>query len=237
MRSIKIQLTVLLIAFSSIAVGETTTPTAPSLLPKPPSIAANTYILVDYDSGLVLDQKNADLQVEPASLTKMMAMYVVDNEMKAGKLKAEDQITISKNAWQAPGSRMFVQVGTTVSVEDLIKGIIIQSGNDSSIALAEHIAGSEQSFADMMNSYAKTLGMAHSNFLNTTGLPDPNHITTARDMSTLARLKTSPKPIKFIRKKNLYTTVLNNTIAINCYGATLQLMVSRLVLLTALVIA
>jgi D-alanyl-D-alanine carboxypeptidase (penicillin-binding protein 5/6) len=130
-------------------------------------------------------------------------MYVVDNEMKAGKLKAEDQITISKNAWQAPGSRMFVQVGTTVSVEDLIKGIIIQSGNDSSIALAEHIAGSEQSFADMMNSYAKTLGMAHSNFLNTTGLPDPNHITTARDMSTLARamIKNFPETYKIYSQK------------------------------------
>ncbi len=177
----------ILITFSSIAFGESTTPSPVMMLPKAPTIAANAFLLIDYNSGQILAEKNSDLVVEPASLTKMMTMYIVDNELKSGKLKLTDQILISKNAWQAPGSRMFVQVDTTVPVEELIKGVIIQSGNDSSTALAEHIAGSEQTFAELMNGYAQALGMKNSHFVNATGLPDPMHVTTAKDMSILAR--------------------------------------------------
>jgi len=203
MRSILVHLTLIMIIFSPVVVGDTATPTMPSVLPKSPTVAANAFILVDYDSGKVLAENNCDVQVEPASLTKMMAMYVVDHEIKVGKLKLSDQILISKNAWQAPGSRMFVQVGTTVGVEDLIKGVIIQSGNDASVALAEHIAGSEQSFADMMNAYAKSLGMEHSHFVNTTGLPDKSHVTTARDLSILARamIKNFPETYRIYSQK------------------------------------
>lgn len=191
------------IIFSPVAFGDSAFPVTPTLQPKAPTVASNTYLLIDYHSGQVLAEKNSELQVEPASLTKMMTMYVVDNELRSGKLKLEDQILISKNAWKTSGSRMFVQVDTTVSVDELIKGVIIQSGNDASVALAEHIAGSEQAFADLMNSYAQMLGMKNSHFTNVTGLPDPEHITTAKDMSILATamIKNFPETYKLYSQK------------------------------------
>ena len=203
MRSIISQLTLCLVFVSNFAVGDTTTPTAISIAPKPPTIMANAYILVDYNTNQVLAERDSDLIVEPASLTKMMTMYVIDNEIKAGKLKPSDEILVSKNAWQSPGSRMFVQVDTKVKVEDLIKGIIIQSGNDACIALAEHIAGSEQGFADIMNGYAESLGMTKTHFVNATGLPDPNHVTTAKDMAILAKalIQNFPETYKIYAQK------------------------------------
>lgn len=204
----------LLILISSAVMGDSTFPVTPTVQPKAPTLGANAYLLIDYHSGQVLAEKNIDLVVEPASLTKMMSMYVIDHELQSGKLKLDDQILISKNAWLATGSRMFVKVDTRVSVDELIKGIIIQSGNDASIALAEHIAGSEESFADLMNSYAQMLGMKNTHFVNATGLPHKEHVTTARDMAILAKaiIKNFPETYKIYSHKEF---VYNNIKQIN----------------------
>lgn len=156
-------------------------------VPKPPAVDGRAYILIDSDSGRVLGEMNADERVEPASLTKLMTGYAVFLALREGRLKLDEPVTISERAWRAEGSRTFLQVGTQVPVEVLIKGMIVQSGNDATIALAERIAGTEEAFAQLMNEYAKQLGMNSTNFENSTGLPGPNHYTTARDMATLAR--------------------------------------------------
>jgi len=159
----------------------------PHVAPHPPKIVAKSYILIDYDSGAILASKNPDEKVEPASLTKMMSAYIVYNELKQGNIQLGDKVTISKKAWQMPGSKMFIEVGKKVKVSDLIKGMDIQSGNDATVALAEHIAGSEETFVELMNRYAKKLGMANTHFANATGLPNPNHYATANDLARLAR--------------------------------------------------
>lgn len=159
---------------------------APLPIPKPPALAARAYILLDFQSGVVLGENNADERMEPASLTKLMTIYALFHELHAGKIKLSDKITISEHAWRTQGSRMFVEVGKQVSVGDLIQGMIVQSGNDATVALAEQIAGSEDIFADLMNRYAQQLGMKNTHFVNSTGLPDPQHYTTARDLSILA---------------------------------------------------
>jgi D-alanyl-D-alanine carboxypeptidase (penicillin-binding protein 5/6) len=189
--------------FTPLVFADNPFPVTPVVQPKPPTANANAYLLMDYHSGQILAEKNSDLRVEPASLTKMMTMFVIDNELSSGKLKLDDQIQISSTAWKAPGSRMFVQVDTAVPVSDLIQGIIIQSGNDASIALAEHIAGSEEAFADLMNGYARMLGMQNSHFLNVTGLPDPNHYSSARDLAILAKamIKNFPETYKIYSQK------------------------------------
>lgn len=156
--------------------------------PMPPTLSSKAYLLMDYANGQVLAKKDEDKRVEPASLTKMMTMYVVDQALKAGKIKLSDPVAISEYAWRAPGSRMFVEVNTAVSVDELRRGVIIQSGNDASIALAEHVAGSEPAFVAWMNSAAKTIGMDQTHFMNVSGLPDPNHYTTAQDMAKLAQV-------------------------------------------------
>lgn len=152
-------------------------------IPAPPTVAGTGHLLVDYHSGRVLAESNADTRLEPASLTKIMTAYVVFRELQEGNIKLEEQVLISKRAWRTPGSRMFIEVGKKVSVEDLLKGMIIQSGNDASVALAEHIAGSEETFADLMNTHGLRLGMSNSHFVNATGLPDDNHYTTPRDIA------------------------------------------------------
>nr|WP_235726735.1 D-alanyl-D-alanine carboxypeptidase family protein [Methylocaldum szegediense] len=157
------------------------------LIPAPPEIGAKAYILADFNSGRVLAESNADERLEPASLTKIMTAYVVFRELAAGHLKLDDQVRISEKAWRTEGSRMFAQVGTQVSVEALLKGMIVQSGNDASVALAEHIAGDEAVFAQMMNQQAERLGMKNTHYKNSMGLPDPEHYTTARDLVTLTR--------------------------------------------------
>lgn len=169
---------------SSAAVATPSLPYIPA--PAEPQLAAKSYVLQDNTSGAILVAKNADERLEPASLTKMMTVYVIDHELKAGRLTMEQPIRISEKAWRAEGSRMFIQVDTEVPLNDLLKGIVIQSGNDSSIAVAEHVAGTEEGFAQLMNHYAKQLGMNNTHFVNATGLPDPNHYTTARDMAILA---------------------------------------------------
>lgn len=161
---------------------------APIPVPGAPSITARGYILQDFQSGAVLAAKNADQRLEPASLTKLMTAYLVFDELRSGKIKMDDKVTISETAWRMEGSRTFVKVGTQVSVEDLLKGMIVQSGNDATVALAEHVAGTETVFATMMNDRAKQLGMSNSHFVNSAGMPAPQHYTTARDLATLTRV-------------------------------------------------
>jgi D-alanyl-D-alanine carboxypeptidase (penicillin-binding protein 5/6) len=155
-------------------------------VPAPPQVAAESYLLIDYDSGKVLAENDADAQVEPASITKLMTGYAVYEEVIAGRMSLKDMVTISEKAWRMGGSRMYLDVGSKVSVEALLKGLIIQSGNDAAIALAEHVAGNEGAFVELMNQYAVRLGMNNTNFMNSTGWPDPQHLTTARDIATLA---------------------------------------------------
>jgi D-alanyl-D-alanine carboxypeptidase (penicillin-binding protein 5/6) len=156
-------------------------------IPKPPDVNARAYILSDYQSGRVLAENHADDRMEPASLTKLMTSYVIFAALKEGRLKLTDLVTISEHAWRAEGSRTFVQVGTQIPVDILLKGMIIQSGNDATIALAERAGGTEPAFAQMMNEYAKRLGMKGTHFDNSDGLPSPTHYTTARDMTILAK--------------------------------------------------
>jgi len=160
---------------------------APIPVPDPPRAEARAYLLEDINSGRVLAESNADSKIEPASLTKLLTAYIVFSELETQTVNLDDKVLVSTKAWHMPGSRMFIEPDTRVSVEDLIKGMIVQSGNDATVALAEHIAGSEDAFASLMNHYAETLGMKHSHFVNSTGLPNPEHYTTARDLSILTR--------------------------------------------------
>jgi len=156
-------------------------------VPAAPELGATSYILMDFHSGETIAGKQPDLRVEPASITKLMTSYVVFRELADGDLNLDDMVVISEKAWRTGGSRMFVEVGTEVSIEDLLKGVIVQSGNDASVALAEHVAGSEEVFAQMMNAETRRLGMQNTNYLNATGLPAAEHYTTARDVAVLAR--------------------------------------------------
>jgi len=158
----------------------------PLPVPKPPSIGAKAFILEDFDSGRIIADKDPNKPVEPASITKLMSAYAVFKELHSGNITLGDMVTISEKAWRTPGSRMFVEVGKQVSVEDLIQGMIVQSGNDATVALAEYIAGSEDSFAALMNRHAEALGLKDTHFVNSTGLPDPQHYMTARDIALLA---------------------------------------------------
>ncbi len=162
-------------------------PAAPSVaIPSPPDVDARAYILVDFHTDKVLAAKDATARMEPASLTKLMTSYIVFRELAAGKLKLDEPVLVSEHAWRAEGSRTFIELGKPVTVQDLILGMIVQSGNDATIALAEKIAGTEETFAQLMNSTAKSLGMVGSHFENASGLPSPQHYTTARDLSLLA---------------------------------------------------
>ncbi|PKM45577.1 MAG: serine-type D-Ala-D-Ala carboxypeptidase [Gammaproteobacteria bacterium HGW-Gammaproteobacteria-1] len=158
----------------------------PRLIPDAPAVDARGYVLLDYHSGHLLAERNSGERLEPASLTKMMTAYAVFHELRAGQIKLGDMVRVSKKAWRMPGSRMFIEVGSSVSVEELLKGMIIQSGNDASVALAEHVAGSEETFAALMNEHARNIGMSATHFVNATGLPDPEHYSTARDLARLA---------------------------------------------------
>lgn len=159
----------------------------PSVTPTPPKLASGAWLLEDFNTGRVLAEHNADERMEPASLTKMMTAYVVFAELAEGNINLADQVLISERAWRMEGSRMFVEVDTRVSVEQLLKGVIIQSGNDASVALAEFVAGDEAAFAQLMNQYGARLGLTGTHFVNSTGLPDSEHYSTARDLAALAR--------------------------------------------------
>ena len=160
---------------------------AAPIIPSPPQLAAKSYLLMDAASGNVLVENNGDERLPPASLTKLMTAYIATLEIKKGQISDSDMVTVSEKAWRTGGSRMFIQVNSQVSVGDLLHGVIIQSGNDASVALAEHIAGSEEAFADLMNATAQRLGMNNTHFMNATGLPHPEHYSSAADMAKLAR--------------------------------------------------
>jgi len=156
------------------------------IIPAPPQLAASAYLLIEATTGKVLVDFNSGQRLPPASLTKMMTSYVAASELERGTISKADMVSISVRAWRMQGSRMFIQEGTKVKLDDLLRGIVIQSGNDASVALAEHIAGSEEAFADLMNQHALRLGMVDTNFVNSTGWPDENHYTSARDLANLA---------------------------------------------------
>lgn len=171
----------LFIAFSVHAAESSLLPSAPA-----PDIAARAYLLLDFQSGQVLQAQKADERVEPASLTKIMTAYLAFTAIKQGRLKLDQTLPVSEKAWRAEGSRTFIQLNSSVRVDDLMKGIIVQSGNDASIAMAEGIAGSEEAFVVLMNREAARLGMSNTHFVNSTGLPDAQHYTTASDLAKFA---------------------------------------------------
>jgi len=180
----KILLFVLLVAaLPSLAAPQSPAP----ILPAAPEVAAKAYILVDYYSGQALLQRGGDERVEPASLTKLMTAYLTFAALRQGTIKPTQPLPVSERAWRAEGSRMFIQPKMPVTVDELIRGMIVQSGNDACIALAEGISGSEEAFVQRMNQEAQRLGMKNTHFMNATGLPHPNHYTTARDLSLLAQ--------------------------------------------------
>ncbi|MGI1679128.1 MAG: D-alanyl-D-alanine carboxypeptidase [Cellvibrionaceae bacterium] len=176
-----------LIVFTGTLLYSFSVNAAPVIIPSPPQLAASGYLLIDASTGKVLVEKNADQPLPPASLTKMMTSYIVSGEIARGNVQEDTPVNISVKAWKMGGSKMFVREGTRVPLKDLLRGVIIQSGNDASVALAEHIAGSEEGFVDIMNQQAMLLGMASTNFENATGWPAEGHRTTARDLSILAK--------------------------------------------------
>ncbi|HEX4050045.1 MAG TPA: D-alanyl-D-alanine carboxypeptidase family protein [Steroidobacteraceae bacterium] len=183
-------------ALQAVAVPATVTPTpAPASsdalegatpIPNPPEVQAGAYLLIDFPSGQILASRNPDARMAPASLTKLMSCYVVFHALKAGTLKLNEPVTISEHAWRAEGSRTFLKVGSQVPAEVLVEGMIVQSGNDATIALAERIGGTEPAFVQLMNRYAQRLGMTNTHFDDSTGLPSPTHYTTAHDLALLA---------------------------------------------------
>ncbi|MGD8173366.1 serine hydrolase [Vibrio sp. TRT 21S02] len=194
---------------SSIAISATFASSAfasPTVVPDPPQIAAKGYVLIDYHSGKILAEKEANTKLSPASLTKMMTSYVIGQELARGNITSEDDVTISRNAWAKnfpDSSKMFVEVGTTVKVKDLNRGIIIQSGNDACVAMAEHIAGSEDAFVDLMNAWADTIGMTNTHFANVHGLDNPNLYSTPYDMAKLgaALIRDVPEEYRIYSEK------------------------------------
>ncbi|HEX2830370.1 MAG TPA: D-alanyl-D-alanine carboxypeptidase family protein [Burkholderiales bacterium] len=171
-----LRLLLLLLPFSAFA----------QQVPSPPPIAARAYVLLDYNSGGQLVAHNPNQRIEPASLTKLMTAYITFQALKQKTLRSDQIVPVSPRAWKSEGSRMFIEPNKPVAVEELIKGMIVQSGNDACVALAEAIAGSEEAFAQMMTREAKRLGMNNTNFMNATGLPHAQHYTTAYDLSLLA---------------------------------------------------
>ena len=175
------------ILFSILLSGLLSLSAAAQQLPGSPALAAKSWLLIDASSTQVLATQASEERLEPASLTKLMTAYLTFAALKQGKIAREQPVLISEKAWKAPGSRMFIKVNTQVKVDDLIKGMIVQSGNDASIALAELVGSDEEGFVKLMNQEAQRLGMKNSQFRNPTGLPDPEHYTTAHDLSLLAR--------------------------------------------------
>lgn len=193
LRLLTLTLTAVWLTLTSLAQAEP--------LPEPPQVPVRAYVLEDSQSGRTLAALNADERMEPASITKLMSAYVIYKSLREGSIKPGDQVAVSEKAWRMEGSRMFVEVDTKVAVEDLIMGMVVQSGNDATVALAEHIAGSEEAFAALMNQQAAQLGMKNSHFMNATGLPNPEHYSTARDIAILSRAIIVEFPEQYTRYK------------------------------------
>lgn len=199
-------LSVLFVSMASFAnpvIPVPTQPQQPTFTPAAPNLDATGYILIDAASGKILAEKNADNRMPPASLTKLMTLYIISAAIKNGQIHLDDKVRISTKAWKTEGSRMFVKQGDEVPVKDLLQGIIVASGNDAAVALAEYIAGTEEAFTSMMNEQAKILGMKNSHFMDSTGLPNPNHYSTARDLSILtqAYIKNFPEDYSYYSEK------------------------------------
>ena len=179
---------------------------APTPIPSPPQLALHSYVLMDATTGKILAAHDANTREQPASLTKMLTLYIAFQEIKAGQIHLDDEVTVSKKAWRTGGSRMFLQVGTKVPVKDLIQGIIVQSGNDAAVALAQDVAGSTATFVQMMNQTAARLGMKSSHFADVDGLPVPDHYSTAHDLAILARalIRDFPEYYHYFKEK-VYT--------------------------------
>ncbi|RDI45142.1 D-alanyl-D-alanine carboxypeptidase family protein [Aquicella lusitana] len=190
-------------AFANPVIPIPTQPQQPTFTPGTPKIDATGYILIDANSGKILAQKEADTRMPPASLTKLMSLYIISSALKNGQIHMEDKVRISTKAWKTEGSRMFVKVGDEVPLKDLIQGIIVASGNDATVALAEHIAGTEETFTNMMNQQAKLLGMNNSHFTDSTGLPNQDHYSTPHDLAILtqAYIKNFPEDYGFYSEK------------------------------------
>jgi D-alanyl-D-alanine carboxypeptidase (penicillin-binding protein 5/6) len=190
-------------ASATTAPAPAATVSPPTAVPPPPELNARSFIVIDYDSGRVLAAREPDARQEPASLTKLMTAYAVFKALKEGRIKLDGLVTISEHAWKQEGSRMFVEVGKQVPVEALLQGMIIQSGNDATVALAEHVGGTEPTFVQMMNTYAKELGMTGSRFTNSAGMPDPEHYMTARDAAilTIALIHEFPEYYRWYAQK------------------------------------
>lgn len=181
----------------------------PALIPSAPQISAESYILMDAHSGKIIAEKNADEQLSPASLTKMMTSYIAEYEISKGNISLSDEVSVSEKAWRMGGSKMYIEVGKLVTIDDLLKGIIIQSGNDASVAIAEHISGGEDAFAEVMNHHATILGMTNSKFFNATGWPAKGHVSTARDLAILAKAIIFDFPEHYALYKEKYFTFNN----------------------------
>jgi D-alanyl-D-alanine carboxypeptidase (penicillin-binding protein 5/6) len=192
--NLKLMMTLVLLLLANCVIAAEALP-----VPAPPKFNASSYVLMDHGSGAVLAEHNSRERVDPASITKIMTAYVVYKSLAAGDIKLDDQVEISEYAWRSIGSRMFVEVGDKISLDDLMLGLIIQSGNDASIALAEHVAGTENAFADVMNAQAARIGMKDSHFVNATGLPDTDHFTTAYDIALLSRTMINEFPEEYKR--------------------------------------
>lgn len=176
-----------LIPRSPVPLTGPASPIRPQVIPAPPSLNAKAYILIDANSGKIIAEKNSEQKLQPASLTKMMTLYVLSNALDAGQIHLTDPLRITHNAWRTGGSRMFVKEGQQVTIQDLLKGIIVASGNDACVAIAEHLGGSEEGFVELMNQQAKNLGMNASHFTDSTGLPDAKLYSTAKDLAILGR--------------------------------------------------
>lgn len=175
----------------------------PAPIPSAPQLAARSYVLMDATTGKVLAESKGDTREQPASLTKLMNAYIVFRELKSGRIHLTDEVTISKKAWQTGGSRTFVEVGKQVPVQDLIQGMVVQSGNDASVALAEYVAGSESAFVQLMNQAAQQLGMKNTHFADADGLPKPDHYSTAHDLAILTRalIRDFPEYYHYFKEK------------------------------------
>ena len=202
-----------------------------SLVPSPPTINADSYLVIDFDTGAVLVEHNADLQLPPASLTKLMTAYILAEEVELGRLSLSDSVRVSRNAWsQNPvfngSSLMWIEPGKPVTVAELERGIVISSGNDATVAIAEHIAGSEAAFVDLMNQYAQKMGLTGTHFENSHGLPHPDHLATARDLATppWRPFEITPSATLSIQSRAIPTTTSRNITAIICCARMILLM-------------
>lgn len=191
------------VALANPIIPVPTQPQQAVFTPTAPDLNATGYILIDVNSGKIIAEKNSDTRMPPASLTKLMSMYIVSAALKNGQVHFDDKVRISTKAWKTEGSRMFVKVNDEVPLKDLMQGVIVASGNDAAVALAEHIGGSEESFTGLMNQQAKLLGMTNSHFMDSTGLPNPNHYSTAHDLARLsvAYIKNFPEDYGFYSEK------------------------------------